>query len=279
MISAKAPRGRRLSAEARQMLRWCVALSAAAHVLLLAGIASSPHPSRAGGWTAHAGGRPTRTASVRLIQPASTPFVAATASAAVAMPSAPASAASISGAAMVADGFAPTGFVSSARTAQAKASAASASASDAVGETGEGTEAPEGGYVPRPLLSVAPEPVIPVVIAVPPAAAAGRLIGRYSAVLALYIDEEGRVRRVEAESPALPEPMERAARQAFLAARFSPGQVAGQVVKSRIRVEVVFDDEPASSAAALAASAASPAGTSADSGVSASAAPSAQRLP
>lgn len=277
MISAKAPRGRRLSAEARQMLRWCVALSAAAHVLLLAGIASSPHPSRAGGWTAHAGGRPTRTASVRLIQPASTPFVAATASAAVAMPSAPASAASISGAAMVADGFAPTGFVSSARTARAKASAASAS--DAVGETGEGTEAPEGGYVPRPLLSVAPEPVIPVVIAVPPAAAAGRLIGRYSAVLALYIDEEGRVRRIEAESPALPEPMERAARQAFLAARFSPGQVAGQVVKSRIRVEVVFDDEPASSAAALAASAASRAGTSADSGVSASAAPSAQRLP
>lgn len=276
MISAKAPRRRRLSAEAQQMLPWCVALSAAAHVLLLAGIAPPSHGAQAGPRTAHAGGRPARDVRLRLIQPVEIPFVSATAataaaaSAAVAMAATPSSAAPApDGAATVADALAPTGLVSSARTAEAQVDAASASASDASGEAGAGIEATEGGYVPRPLLSVAPAPVIPVVIAVPPASATGRLIGRYSGVLALYIDEEGRVRRVEAESPAMPAAMERAAREAFLAARFSSGQVAGRAVKSRIRVEVVFDDGPASSASAPASASASAASAAPRDGASA----------
>ena len=169
------------------------------------------------------------------------------------------------------DAAPPTVPVPSAPTALAQAAAARAS--EAVRPTSDGTAPGEGGYLPRPLLSVVPEPVIPVAIAAPATAAADRPIGGHRGVLALYIDEAGRVRRVEAEPPALPEPMERAAREAFLAARFSPGQVAGQVVKSRIRVEVVFDDAPAPWMAASAASAASRAGEGA------SVAPGVQRSP
>jgi hypothetical protein len=284
MISAQVPQGRRLSAEARRMMPWCVALSAAVHVLLLAGMAPSPHQSRAAGRADHAGGQPARTVSVRLIQPAPAPFVAAAASAAGAMPSAPASAASTAAsAAMEAEALPPPESLSSARGTGTEI--ASASASEAAGEPGEGAEASEGGYVPRPLLSVAPKPVIPVVIAAPPAMAAGRLMGRYSGVLALYVDELGRVRRVETEPPALPEPMERAAREAFLGARFSPGQMGGHAVKSRIRVEVVFDDGPLPAASAASGASSGSASTSASAsagagaGAGASAPAGAQRSP
>ncbi|CAN7476618.1 hypothetical protein [Rhizobacter sp. LjRoot28] len=65
--------------------------------------------------------------------------------------------------------------------------------------------------------------------------------GRYTAVLALFIDETGRVQRIRVEPPGLPAPLEGAARRAFLAARFTPGEVDGRPVRSLIRIEVQFD--------------------------------------
>jgi protein TonB len=251
MISARAPRRRRLSAEARRMLPWCVALSASVHVLLLALLVSAQSQPRSGGWALHSRWRPARPIAVRLAAPATLPPLSAALSelTPAGLPATPASAASAaSGPALTASSALPPENAPSASMV-ATAAAPMSAASLAAGDVGE---ALEGGYLPRPLLSIAPEPAIPVVIPTPSSSSpgTGRLIGRYSGVLALYIDEQGQVRRIEAEPPALPESMELAARAAFLGARFSPGQVDGRAVKSRIRVEVVFDDEPAQAASA-----------------------------
>jgi hypothetical protein len=96
-------------------------------------------------------------------------------------------------------------------------------------------------YIPRPQLSAAPKPSVPVVVPFPPAVTTP---GRYAAILALFIDETGVVRRVRVDGPSLPKPMEDAARDSFLQAHFSPGEVDGRQVKSLIRVEVVFDNTP-----------------------------------
>jgi protein TonB len=249
MTAARSPRGAlRLTAEARGMLPWCIALSAAGHVLLLAAVAS-PEVRVSG--LAQAGRRSVSRIEVRLVTEARAPGERA----AVMAPSTqasepparlsakanPASAPAVHGEAAVA---APTGEVSSAASGAVSVSAASA----------------ETGYVPRPLLTIAPVAKAPVDIVMPSGVVE---VGRRVGVLVLYIDEQGRVRRIEAEPPLLPPAMERAAREAFAAARFSPGQVDGQVVKSRIRVEVTFDagSLPAASAASVAsgASAARPA--------------------
>lgn len=269
MISAaKARHGRRLSAEARRMLPWCVALSGTLHVLLLTALVSVPRP---GGHAGPGGRQSARIVRVRLAASDVAPIVAAAqpASAVVAPGSVPPVPAS--GASMAADTplvatrrpWLPEPASSASAAALVRGAAEAGATENAAGEVGT---ALADGYVPRPQLSIAPEPVIPVVIATPPdTASTGRLIGRYSGVLVLYIDEQGRVRRIEAEQPALPEAMERAAREAFLGARFLPGQVDGRVVKSRIRIEVVFDDGPLPAASAASAesgiaSAARPAG-------------------
>lgn len=97
-------------------------------------------------------------------------------------------------------------------------------------------------YLPRPLLDRAPVAAGPIAIDYPPIAGDA---GHYRAVLALFIDETGRVRRVRAEGHALPAPLEKAARSAFLDARFRPGEVEGRAVRSLIRVEVSFDHDAA----------------------------------
>lgn len=74
-------------------------------------------------------------------------------------------------------------------------------------------------------------------------------LGSYRAVLMLFIDSTGQVQRVRTESAegtqgaSLPPSLDNAARQAFLAARFTPGAKDGQPVRSRIRVEVVYSTE------------------------------------
>jgi hypothetical protein len=159
------------------------------------------------------------------------------------------------------------------------AASSAASASEIFGDAGDVLD---GSYVPRPLLAIAPEAAAPVVIDAPqPASGAstGQLIGRYTGVLALYIDEQGIVRGIEEEPPALPEAMARAARAAFMNARFSPGQMDGHPVKSRIRVEVVFDDSPESAAAAPSAASAASAASASRGAASAPRAASAQRSP
>ena len=100
-------------------------------------------------------------------------------------------------------------------------------------------------YVPRPLLSVAPVAQAPVTLIAPPG---DTRMARHVGILSLFIDEEGRVQHIAANEPVLPPAFEQAAREAFMAARFTPGEVDGLPVKSRVRVEVVFDSTPMLSA-------------------------------
>lgn len=95
-------------------------------------------------------------------------------------------------------------------------------------------------YVPRALLTVAPVARAPVLLDWP---ANWLTRGAYRGVLKLYLDEQGRVERVEPdEDMALPGQLFETAREAFMAASFSPGELNGQAVKTVMRVEVEFDD-------------------------------------
>lgn len=246
------------------MLPWCIALSAALHVLLLAAVFSAG--PRLGGLAKHAARRAAPPVSVRLVGDgtatgsgglASASIASSSSSATSTTPRVPVSAARSASAAESSVGSvaAVSGASRASMPGPRSMPEADPYAADAMPAPGD---APDGGYVPRPLLSVAPVATAPVVIAPPPATAE---VGRHVGVLALYIDEQGRVRRIEAEPPLLPPALERAAREAFAAARFTPGEVDAHVVKSRIRVEVTFDagSLPAASAAS-AASGASAAG-------------------
>jgi TonB family protein len=102
-------------------------------------------------------------------------------------------------------------------------------------------------YAPRALLTLPPTPIDTVVIDYPPIADDH---GLHASELTLFIDEAGRVARVRVEGAALPAALEEAARRAFLNARFRAGEVSGQAVKSRIRIEVVFDSRPIDARAA-----------------------------
>jgi hypothetical protein len=96
-------------------------------------------------------------------------------------------------------------------------------------------------YVPRALLSVAPVARGPVHLLWPQN---WPLKASYTAILKLYLDEQGRVERVELDGGAtLPEPLFESARQAFVSAGFAPGELDGRAVKSWIRVEVSFESE------------------------------------
>jgi periplasmic protein TonB len=99
------------------------------------------------------------------------------------------------------------------------------------------SRAGDGDYFTRDHLSVGPSPVTDVFIDYPPL---DNQSGNHISELSLFINEEGKVVRVRVEGPALPAPLEEAARTAFMSARFSPGQVDGLPVRSRIRVEVSF---------------------------------------
>ena len=94
------------------------------------------------------------------------------------------------------------------------------------------------GYLPRALLTEPPEALTEIVIEAPPEE---EFPGRRVGVLTLFIDEDGQVRHVAPDDILLPPALEQRAREAFMAGRFSPGRVDGQVTKSRMRVEVVFE--------------------------------------
>lgn len=100
-----------------------------------------------------------------------------------------------------------------------------------------GTDA-DADYLPRSLLSQPPAPLAPVLIDYPPI---DDDKGRYVSELSLFIDATGNVAKVRVDGPQLPPALEAAARSAFLGARFAPGQLDGQAVRSRIRIEVVFE--------------------------------------
>ena len=68
-------------------------------------------------------------------------------------------------------------------------------------------------------------------------------IKRGHIVMALLIDETGRVDRVIVESADAPGELQALASSAFSNARFMPGQRANRAVKSRLKVEVTFETE------------------------------------
>jgi periplasmic protein TonB len=82
----------------------------------------------------------------------------------------------------------------------------------------------------RPQILSHVEPNFPALALVP----TGRV------VLRLYLDEEGSVETVAAESADRTGAFEAAARDAFAAARFLPGIKGGVPVKAVVRVEVLF---------------------------------------
>jgi len=96
----------------------------------------------------------------------------------------------------------------------------------------------EGAYIPRPQLSQPPVLQHAVALVWPED---GPSSGHYRDIIALYIDEQGVVQRVRIDGAGLPPALQDQARQAFLGARFLPGQLQGQDVKSLIRIEVEFD--------------------------------------
>lgn len=103
-------------------------------------------------------------------------------------------------------------------------------------------------YHARRELSRTPKPLGPIDITFPPGVPTP---GRHSAVLAIYIDEAGTVRKVQPVDAPLPDAFEEAARNAFLAARFRAGEREGRLVKSFIHIEVVFEERPESRGLAL----------------------------
>jgi hypothetical protein len=277
--AAIAPPGLRLSTEARGMIPWCIVLSISAHVLLLAG--AGPSGPRLGGLASRSRATPERV-SMTLVPVAASPQPAGIAMPApvpdalpaVLQPAASLAAAVAASAASASDSS-PQGRLdpsaastSAAASASLVASVPSVAASEVLAQAPAARPAApaapdpwtpgnpaRGAYLPRPLLSIAPKIKAEVVIAMPPGADDG---ARHVGVLSLFIDEQGRVRHIEPDDPALPPDMEQAAQEAFMSARFSPGQVGGRVVKARINVEVVFESalEAASPRAAAGASAA-----------------------
>lgn len=107
--------------------------------------------------------------------------------------------------------------------------------------TGEGAglfDFPQRHYFGVAELDHKPAIIGKVVIAYPenaPLVAHGRV------VLELFIDETGRVDRVQVEAKDLPATLQELARDKFAQARFRPGIRKDQLVRSRLRIEVVFE--------------------------------------
>ncbi|MDC6166072.1 energy transducer TonB [Paucibacter sp. XJ19-41] len=93
-------------------------------------------------------------------------------------------------------------------------------------------------YVPRPELSAPPQAQQPVLLAWPDFRGDQSL---YTLLLVLYIDEQGLVRRIDIEDSDAPPVFQDAARQAFSGVSFLPGQRDGVPVKSRVHIEVSFE--------------------------------------
>lgn len=97
-------------------------------------------------------------------------------------------------------------------------------------------------YLPRSMLTRAPVPASPVSLLFPPEFEED---GLHVAVLSVFIDEQGQVRRLRVDSGHLPAALEAAARRAFENLVFRPGELQGRAVKSLMRIEVRFESRPA----------------------------------
>ena len=103
-------------------------------------------------------------------------------------------------------------------------------------------DAADQAYWPRSLLTRPPTPQQSIDLLYPTLAPSGR----FRAVLTLFIDEQGVVQRVridEADDSGLPPVLEDAARQTFLRSSFTPGEIDGRPIRSRLRIEVEYATE------------------------------------
>ncbi len=97
---------------------------------------------------------------------------------------------------------------------------------------------PYGEYLPRAALTIGPRSIAPVLIDYPAFAGEREL---YAGEFDLLIDDTGGVVRVLSVASDLPLILSDAVRDAFLSARFDPGEIEGRPVRSRLRIEVTFD--------------------------------------
>ena len=143
---------------------------------------------------------------------------------------------------VVADQLPPSKAQSSAPTSDLLASpptVVSTDQPDSSAAAGPASEATE--YTEPDALTARASPIDD--ISIPAPEVAGRH-GSFKAKLVLYVDEGGTVMRIDIEESNLPADLEAAARAAFATARFRPGMIEQQAVKSKLRIEVGFETEP-----------------------------------
>jgi TonB family protein len=97
----------------------------------------------------------------------------------------------------------------------------------------------ETAYLPVSRLTMRPTPVKAIFVPYPDVA---RRSGRLTARLVLLIDEDGTVARITINDPQLHPVLAEAALSAFEHARFHPGKIDGTSVKTRMVVDVEFED-------------------------------------
>ena len=100
----------------------------------------------------------------------------------------------------------------------------------------------EDEYIPVARLAVRPRAMGRISVPYPPDV---DRTGVSSAKLTLFIDEEGTVVKLKVDDSDLPPQFQETANNAFAQARFKPGRTDDHAVKSRMRIEVMFDGGPA----------------------------------
>lgn len=116
---------------------------------------------------------------------------------------------------------------------------AAASPPQAAAPTPERTAAPapEAPYLPRGQLTVPPRLVGHVDVPFP-ADVDGTVDLKVR--VTLFIDERGAVQKLRLDTPDVHPAFERSIREAFAAARFSPGELDSVAVRSQVRLEIDF---------------------------------------
>ena len=95
-------------------------------------------------------------------------------------------------------------------------------------------------YLASNELDVRPAPLEPVALTFPDQATQAGLV---SAVLVLYIDQNGKVERIEVNDSTLPPAFEQAALSTFLQVRMRPGEKNGSRVRSRMKILIEFESQ------------------------------------
>lgn len=100
---------------------------------------------------------------------------------------------------------------------------------------------PEDEYISSKELSSPAHPIAPVIVPFPQSTLPRKNSGHV--ILMVFISASGIVDRVDILESNLPQPFSEAARDTFLQARFAPGSLNNEAVKSRMKVEVTFTED------------------------------------